>query len=176
MEELPKQAPEKMIKKTDVHPVPFCKQSLLPLSGECNTQMWLFKGLLTVFGPHSLRICGPSWLAIALKVCTFSDLCLTRLKINLWVCLSQSMWNNRAAMMWHFGWVSSSKKPAFRALPQTPKGISACQVSLEMTGRRWESRGPQQTQDGLHKMKVLQHTSNSIVCTSFCRQQRGNVK
>lgn len=115
--------------------------------------MRLVKGLLTVFGPHSLCIRGPSWLLIALKACTFSDLCLTRLKINLWVCLSQSMCNNRAAMMWHFGWVSSSKKPAFCALPQIPKGISACQVSFDMTGRRWASRESQQTQDGCAKWR-----------------------
>lgn len=159
-----------MIKKS-----PFCSHLQIFTTSavwRCNTQMWLVKGLLTVFGPHSLCIRGPSWLLIALKACTFSDLCLTRLKINLWVCLSQSMWNNRAAMMWHFGWVSSSKKPAFCALPQIPKGISACQVSFDMTGRRWASRESQQTQDGCTKWRDL----NSVLSTSLCRQPRGNVR
>lgn len=154
-------------KKKDCCPSCFLPQIVTTAVWRYNTQMWLFKGLLTVFGPHNLRICGPAWFLIALKVCTFNDLCLTRLKINLWVCLSQSMWNNRAAVMWHFGWVSSSKKPAFCALPQIPKGISACQVSSDMTGRRWASGESQQTQDGLHKMKGSQRTLNSVCAPHY---------
>lgn len=39
------------------------------------------------------------------------------------------------------------------SLPSALKGISACQVSFDMTGRRWASRESQQTKDGCTKWR-----------------------
>lgn len=114
-----------------------------------------------------LLVPGDFW-GMPWKGDVFNGLYLTRLGINLLVNLSCSTWNNRTGGDVTFLVGEQIKGACLQPSPWTPKGISGCQVSLDSTGRGRERREARANSlDILHKMKVFQPTSNSILCTSL---------
>lgn len=131
------------------------------------------KGLLTVFGLVHLCICLTScpwrFSGVPWKEDAFNDLHWTRLEINLLVNLSYSIWNNRTSgdVVFLVGEHIKGARPW--QSPWTPKGTSGCQISLTSTGRgrEWKVAWASSL-NTLHKIKVFQPTSNSVLCISWC--------
>lgn len=144
-------------RKANTHPVSSCKQSaiILLLCGDKNPLMWASEGLLTALGLFHLCICLPScplpFLGVPWKgKNAFNDLHLTRLEIKLLVNLSHSMWNNRNGGDVTFLVGEHIKGACLQWSPRTSKGISGCQVSLDLTGEKERGRRHEEAHWILH--------------------------
>lgn len=124
----------------------------------CPKGFWQYPACLTFVSAHPLCLLFFFFLGVPQKGNAFNDLHLTRLEINLSVNNSHSVWNNTTSGDVTFLVGEHVKGVCFQRSPWTPKGISGCQVSLEVTGRGRQRKGApaaHSTLDTHYKMKVF---------------------